>query len=132
MPTKNAKILVTEDDTICRELLCALLKSAGYEVLEARDGKDAFEQIRQHRPQLLLLDMKMPSMDGFEVVRRVRQDKAMKDLLIIMLTGVADRADIIRMGELNVQGYLLKAKFNIATLLERVKDALNSPIASAA
>jgi two-component system, cell cycle response regulator len=85
------QILVVDDDAYMRETLRELISNPDYAVLEAVDGKDAIEQARQHRPDLVLLDVMMPDMDGFEVCRRMRDDAVLAELSIVMVTALDDR-----------------------------------------
>ena len=81
------KVLIAEDNAVNRELLRELLELRGYSVLEACDGQEALHMIEQAQPELLLLDIGMPVMDGFEVIRHVRQEATLRDLPILVMTG---------------------------------------------
>lgn len=87
------KILIAEDDPASRELLLEILGELGYELLEARDGGEALRQIEQASPDLVLLDIQMPVLDGFAVLRRLRQDPRFASLPVIALTAYAMRED---------------------------------------
>lgn len=95
------KILIADDSATMRELLAARLEADGYEVVQAADGEQALSLVRSGRPDLLILDNTMPKLDGFGVVRALREDPATSAVPIVMLTGHAsedDRADSIRLG----------------------------------
>lgn len=82
----NAPILVTEDDVATRELLCRALKEEGWSVMEAANGQEALDRMATRRPRAILLDLMMPTMDGFEVVSQVRAHPEWSDIPIVVLT----------------------------------------------
>ena len=95
------KILIADDSATMRELLAARLEADGYEVVQAADGEQALNLVWSGRPDLLILDNTMPKLDGFGVVRALREDPATSAVPIVMLTGHTsedDRADSIRLG----------------------------------
>jgi CheY-like chemotaxis protein len=81
-----SKILIAEDNAVHRELLRDLLEARGYTVLEACDGQEALHMIEQAQPQLLLLDIGMPVLDGFAVVRRIRENPRLAQLPVVPVT----------------------------------------------
>ncbi|MEC9047187.1 MAG: response regulator, partial [Planctomycetota bacterium] len=81
----NSKILVVDDEPfICRSLTF-VLKKGNFDVLEARDGEEALASIREHKPDLVFLDVMMPKINGFEVTEAVRSDRSLDDVKIILL-----------------------------------------------
>ena len=101
-----AKILVVDDDDSLRELLRMHLASAGYEVSTAPDGIRAGHQVLKNPPDLILLDVNMPHMDGFEFIAALKADKTLPDIPVIFLTSVEDGEH--RGKELGAVGYLTK------------------------
>ena len=87
------KILIAEDDPASRELLLEILDSMGYEVIAACDGAEALQKIGETHPDLALLDIQMPTLDGFAVLRRIRQDARFANLPVIALTAYAMKED---------------------------------------
>ncbi len=116
-----ARILVAEDEPDMAMGLRENLKIEGYEVLEATDGEQAFNIAITHRPDLILLDIMMPKMDGFEVCRRVREHGF--TMPILMLTARAQEMDVVRGLELGADDYVTKP-FGVRELLARIKVAL--------
>jgi len=116
----SPKLLVVDDHAMIRQMLRKSLDSWGYSVVEARDGEDALERFSLEAPELLITDVNMPGMDGFELCRRVR---AQSSLPIIMLTAFAfsdeDKAEAIRIG---VDAFLVKP-FDLLELQTQI-DAL--------
>lgn len=105
---RKPKLLVADDDPLNRKLLETLLRSEGYEVVCASSGAAALEEIGAGMPDLLLLDLMMPRMDGFEVVRRIRADPATADLAILMVTSLDDQGARTRLATAGVTEILTK------------------------
>ena len=123
-------ILTVDDETNIRRLLQVNLQRAGYRVTMACDGVEALESIRQERPDLIVLDVMMPRMDGFEVLRQLRMDTTTAELPVIMLTAKAQDADVFRGWQSGADCYLTKP-FNPNELLVFVKRVLDPPLAEA-
>ncbi len=88
-----SKILVAEDDPLSRELVTELLEDWGYEVVEACDGREALQQIKETSPDLVLLDIQMPILNGFAVVSQLRQDARFAALRVVAVTAYAMQGD---------------------------------------
>jgi CheY-like chemotaxis protein len=118
------KVLIAEDNAVNRELLRELLELRGYTVLEACDGKEALHIIEQAEPELLLLDIGMPVMDGFAVIRRIRENPRLARLPVVAVTAYAmsgDREKILNSG---FDGYLSKP-VNARSLAEELNRLLD-------
>jgi CheY-like chemotaxis protein len=102
------KILIAEDNAVNRELLRELLEMRGYTVVEACDGDEALRMIEQTQPDLLLLDIGMPVLDGFAVVRKIRENPRMASLPVVAVTAYAMQGDRERILNSNFDGYLSK------------------------
>jgi sigma-B regulation protein RsbU (phosphoserine phosphatase) len=113
-------VLVAEDDANARKLLCLCLKTASYDVLEAKDGNEAVALARQHRPPVLLCDWRMPGMNGLEVCEELRNDPAVDPLYIIMLTSRRSRADVVAALDAGADDYLAKP-WDPQELLARIR-----------
>ena len=120
MAGKNATILVVDDDDSIRSLLHQELSDAGYIIEEARDGKMALESIRKNRPDLIILDVMMPEINGFDVAAILKNDPQTMDIPIIILSIVQDKARGFRIG---VDRYLTKP-IDTAQLFEEVGNLL--------
>jgi two-component system cell cycle response regulator DivK len=105
-PTK--KILVVEDNQDSRELVIKVLKSKGYLIMEAADGEAALQKLTEERPDLILMDISLPKIDGFEVTRRVKKRESLKDIPIIALTAHAMKGDREKALEAGCDGYIPK------------------------
>lgn len=117
-------ILVVDDMELFREPIAAALRLRGFEVKTAGDGHTALRLARNQPPDLVLLDLAMPGMDGLSVLALMRADSRLEDLPVILLTAVADRDYVIRAGKLGAKYYLLKTQFSIDQLVDRAKLVL--------
>lgn len=121
MPPKT--ILIVDDMLTLRQPARVTLERAGYVVTEASNGQEALKELAQSRPDLILLDLLMPIMNGVEVLKHVRADATLDDVPVIVLTAVASKWQMSHYIELGATDYLLKP-FTPATLLERVSLVL--------
>ena len=119
----KSHILVVEDDKSLADVLAYNLSQAGYEVSVARDGKDGLQQAEVKVPDLVLLDLMLPEMDGLTVCRRLRANAVTRDILIVMLTAKTEESDQVVGFSLGADDYVGKP-FSVRVLLERVKALL--------
>src|SRR5262245_35704595 len=117
------RVLVVEDEPENRLLLNVILGTEGYEVIETEDGASALEAAATQAPDLILLDVMMPEMNGFVVFERLRADPGTRSIPVIMLTALAQRGDVERAVEMGVEGYVTKP-FEPAELLQAMEKAL--------
>ena len=122
---EKALILIADDRPSSRELLRTVLERAGYRVLEAEDGERALAQARSGLPDLILLDLQMPELDGFGVLAELRADPRFRDLPIVALTASAMRGDREKILEAGFTDYLAKPA-SPETLRETVARLLRS------
>ena len=102
------KVLIAEDNAVNRELLRELLEIRGYTVVEACDGEEALRMIEQTQPDLLLLDIGMPVLDGFAVVRKIRENPRLAPLPVVAVTAYAMQGDREKILDSQFDGYLSK------------------------
>lgn len=117
-------VLVVEDDSFLRKLLCDKLRHEGFELFEATDGQKALDFLKDNRPILMLLDLMMPGVDGFQVLESVRRDERIKDLPVIVLSNVGEKQMIERIQQLGADDYLIKAHFVLDEIIERITKVL--------
>ena len=117
------KILIAEDNAVNRELLRELLEIRGYTVVEACDGEEALRMIEQTRPDLLLLDIGMPLLDGFGVVSKIREDPRLASLPVVAVTAYAMQGDQEKILNSGFNGYLSKP-LNAHALAEELERLL--------
>lgn len=106
----NVRILLTEDDPIVAELYRLRLDREGHRVDVAADGQAALEAVRRERPDLILLDIRMPRLSGIAVLEEVRGDDELREIPVVMLTNYSDPAQVQRCRELGVEAYLVKSR----------------------
>ena len=124
------KVLIAEDNPVNRELLRELLELVGCTVLEACDGQEALRVIEQSQPELLLLDIGMPVMDGFAVIRRIRENPRLAKLPVVAVTAYAMRGDQERILNSGFDGYLSKP-INPPSLIQELDRLLDKRVQSA-
>ena len=104
----NVRVLVAEDDEISSTILVHRLKKEGLDVVLFKNGREAYEGALQETPALVILDVKMPGMDGFEVLERLRRTPSYTDVPIILLTSMGSESDVVRGFQLGADDYILK------------------------
>ncbi len=123
MAEVRSKILVVEDDLDVAEMLNAYFRVQGYEVFTVNWGEDGVRACQSNHPDLVILDIRLPDIDGYEVARRVRSDRRTQDIPIIFLTEKRERADKLQGLEVGADDYITKP-FDVQELRLRVRNAL--------
>jgi two-component system chemotaxis sensor kinase CheA len=118
---KTKSILVAEDSVTSRALLKNILESAGYEVSTAVDGTDAFSRLKVDPFDLIVSDVEMPRMNGFDLAARIRADKALAELPIVLVTALESREDRERGIDVGANAYIVKSSFDQSNLLDVVR-----------
>ena len=116
-------ILVADDESDVRELVAYRLTRSGFEVIEAMDGETALQLARECIPALAVLDVMMPTLDGYDVTRRLREDETTRGIPVILLTARAQEADVNRGFDAGADDYL-KKPFDPDELVARVRAVL--------
>lgn len=123
---KTALLLVAEDDQFYANLYRTKLEKEGFGVVTAANGKETLELLKQHSPNLIILDLVMPEMDGFEVLKKIRAEKNLRDVPVIILSNLGQQEDIDRAQALGVFKYIIKSNVSIHQMVESVEEALTS------
>src|SRR5439155_21266063 len=123
MDTTPARVLIADDNPQGVELLEAYLADTGYEVAAAYDGEETLRQVRDWRPDLVLLDIMMPKISGFEVCKRLKADPATRGVAVLMITALDQPSDVERAVEAGTDDFLTKP-INQTDLLRRVRALL--------
>lgn len=123
---KPKKILMVEDDTAMREIVMHKLQKHGFEVKEAEDGKKAIDVVDQEKPDLILLDLMLPEVDGFKVLETIRANSnpQIANTPIIILSNLWSNKDILKTRALKVQAYMVKAYFTTEEILNKINEIL--------
>ncbi len=126
MPNTQHKILLVEDDEGLASVYVARLEAEGFEVKHVPNGEDALSAAIDFKPALILLDVMMPKISGFDVLDILRNTPETTNIRIIMLTALSQPKDKARAEELGVDDYLVKSQVVIADVVERIKHHLSS------
>lgn len=121
----SKKILVVEDTEDNRQILRDLLGMAGYEMVEARDGAEGVAKATEHRPDLILMDIQMPVMDGYEATRRIRANPELKSIPIVAVTSYALSGDEEKTRAAGCDGYIAKP-YSPRQMLAKVREILGA------
>jgi len=117
-------LLIADDDGDILELVHRGLSASGYEILLARDGTTALATAREQKPALVLLDVAMPSPDGYEVTSALKNDPATRDIVVILFTARSEASDVEKGYAAGADDYIIKP-FTLNTLQSRVRAALD-------
>ena len=120
---RDLKVLIVDDEPDNRRLMHDLLVEEGYQTREAADGLEALQSVPDYKPDLILLDINMPGMDGFDVTKNLKQNPATQHIPVIIVTGLANRDDQIRGLNVGAEDYLAKP-FDPTELKIRVRNLL--------
>jgi DNA-binding response OmpR family regulator len=123
---RPGRVLVVDDSDVIRQLICVNLELEGFEVVTAVDGQDALDKIHEAAPDVMTIDVRMPRLDGFDTVARLRADPRTSGLKVAMVTACAQESDIVRGREVGVDAYVTKP-FDPATLVRTVRDLVDRP-----
>lgn len=124
MPTKR-KVLLVEDDGFLASIYAQKLELEGFDVVFATNGEDGLKLADKDHPDLILLDLLMPKMDGFEMLATLKANTATKDIPVLILTNVGQRDDVERCMKLGAAGYVIKAHSLPHETVKRVKEILH-------
>jgi DNA-binding response OmpR family regulator len=119
------KILVVEDDKFLRSLTVKRLSEENYEVITAVDGNSGLSTAVDEKPDLVLLDLLLPGMSGFEVLEKMKADDQAKDIPVVVFSNLGQREDIEKAKTLGANDYLIKANFTLDDVVEKVDNYLN-------
>jgi len=116
----NKKILIVEDDQFLLEMYSAKLKNAGFVIEIAQDGEQALSKLEEFKPDLVLLDIVIPKLDGFEVLRKIRENPTTKNTKVIALTNLGQQSEVERGMSLGADDYFIKAHFTPSEIVYRI------------
>ncbi len=123
---KKTKILIIEDDPFLSSMYITKLEKSGYETLACEDGQKGWELVQEEKPDLVLLDILLPKMSGFEVLKRMRASSKLKDIPVILLTNLGQKSDIDEGLKLGAVDYLIKAHFTPTEVVKKIEKALKT------
>ncbi len=124
MENKQYKILIAEDDLFISEVYFTKLSSENFDVVLVDNGEDALAKFEEVQPDVVLLDILMPRMDGWEVLNKIRQKKQAESAIVIMLTNVGDKDAIDKALKIGADDYLIKSFFTPEEVLIKIRKLL--------
>mgnify|MGYP001589757259 CR=1 FL=1 len=119
---KSKAILVVEDDKFLRELISKRLRDEQFTVFESIDGEEAFKVLDKETVDLILLDIILPGVNGFEILKRLKEDPTIAHIPVMMLTNLGQKSDLERGKELGAEEYMVKAQYTPREIVERIKQ----------
>ena len=117
-------ILIVEDDKFLRELATQKLRAEGFQVLEAENGEEALEMMQAKDPSLVILDLILPGIDGFQVLTKIKSEPKWASLPVIILSNLGQEDDIAKAKSLGATDYLVKAHFSFGEIIKKIKTVL--------
>ena len=121
---KDTNILLVEDDTFLGNIYKTKFEMEGFKVTHVENGQDGFDTAKKKKPDLILLDILLPKMDGFVVLTKLKADSLTKEIPVILLTNLGQKDDVEKGLELGAVDYLIKAHFKPSETVDKVKDVL--------
>jgi len=118
------KILIVEDDPFLSEMYSTKLVQENFEVDLAIDGKEAIKKARETKPDLILLDIVLPKMDGFEVLAEIKKDIELRNIQIIALTNLGQKEEVEKGLRLGADDYIVKAHFTPTEVINKIKQII--------
>jgi len=118
------RILIIEDDKFLRELIIKKLNNEGYGALGAVDGEEGLEKVKKESPDLILLDLILPGIDGFEVLSKIKEDVALSSIPVIILSNLGQREEVEKGLKMGAVDYMIKAHFTPGEITEKIKTVL--------
>lgn len=121
---KKILVAIVEDDDFLRSLAVTKLQSFGFGVISAGNGKDGLEKVQTEKPDLVILDLMLPVMDGFDVLRTLRNNPETKKLPVIVFSNLGEEKDIKTCLDLGISDYMIKSNFTLDELVEKINMVL--------
>jgi len=118
------QILLIEDDPFLVEIYTAKLKKAGFQVVAAGDGEEGIRKMKEKTPDLLLLDIVLPSLNGWEILRNIKKDSKLSNVKVVILSNLGEREEIEKGLKLGAVRYLVKAHYTPGEVVEEIKKIL--------
>ena len=119
-----AKILIIEDDALISRMYKKALSFEGFEVAVARNGREGLEEAQRTSPELILLDIMMPKMNGLEVLQRLKADEKLKKIPVVVLTNLSGTQDAQKAKQLGAKDYLVKSEYKPKEIADKIKSMI--------
>lgn len=122
---KKYKVLIIDDDPFILDMYVLKFKEAGFEVETAQEAKTGFQKIKETAPDIVLLDVVMPTMDGFEALQQLKKENQPNFPKIVLLTNLGQKEDVDKGLRFGADDYIIKAHFTPSEVVEKIKKILN-------
>ncbi len=122
----NKKILLVEDDAFVSDIYQTKLGQVGFDVTSAENGVEAVKRLEENLPDLILLDIVMPYMDGMEVLKKLKENEKWKDIPVVLLTNLSEKEKVEEGVRMGANDYLIKSHFTPSEVVTKVKALLNN------
>ena len=117
------RVMIVEDNELNMKLFADLIEASGYDTVQTRNGREALDLAREHRPDLILMDIQLPDISGLEVTERLKEDDELRSIPVIAITAFAMKGDEERIREGGCEGYMSKP-ISVSTFVETIKTNL--------
>jgi DNA-binding response OmpR family regulator len=124
MADAKTKVLLVEDDKMIIDMYTLKFSQEGYDIMQAENGKDGLDLAKSQLPAIILLDIILPQMDGFTVLKELKADPNTKDIPVVLLTNLGQDGDVKKGLELGANDYLIKANYTPSQVVDKVKSVL--------
>ncbi len=125
--TKKYKVCIIEDDSSILEIYERKISQSGFEVVTAKDGEEGWNVLKKEFPDIALIDIMMPKMDGIELMKKMKEDEELSKIPVIILTNLEDYETVKKTSNLQSRFYLVKALFNPQKVVDLIKEVLRVP-----
>ena len=125
MTATKGKILIIEDDRYISKMYQLKLSLEGYEVQVAENGREGVDKVKEFMPNIILLDILMPELDGFEVLKIVKGDDATKDIPVLIMSNLGQEDHVDKGMKLGAIGYIVKSQYTPSKVVEKIKSVIS-------
>ncbi len=119
------KVLLVEDDRFLRELIAQKLEREGFDVMQAVDGEEALRKVGERKPEIVLLDLILPGIGGFDVLKKIKEGPDTNGIPVVILSNLGQREDVEKGLGLGATDFLIKAHFTPGEIITKIKAILN-------
>jgi DNA-binding response OmpR family regulator len=124
MAESKGKILIVEDDRYISKMYQLKLSLEGYDVQVAENGKDGVDKVKEFMPNIVLLDILMPELDGFEVLKIIKDDESTKDIPVLIMSNLGQEDHVEKGMQLGAIGYIVKSQYTPSKVVEKIKSVI--------
>ncbi len=121
---KGAKVLWVEDDKFLRNMIDQRLAPTGADLVSVTDGAKALETIKSYIPDIIMLDLLMPNVDGFEILKLVKSDESLKHIPVLVLSNLGQKEEVERCKKLGAEDFIIKATIGLDDIIPRIRAVL--------